>query len=94
VLCAENPDRCIELAKVHLGVIDLLLTDVVMPRVNGKELYRLLSRIRPELKVLFMSGYFSDVIGRPTILDKGVPFLQKPFSLRTLSEKIREVLDL
>jgi PAS domain S-box-containing protein len=94
VLCADNPDLCIELAKAHQGVIDLLLTDVVMPRMNGKELYHLLRRIRPKLKVLFMSGYFSDVIERHTILDKGVPFLQKPFSIRTLSEKIREVLDL
>lgn len=93
VLSAKNPDHCMELATTHQGRIDLLLTDIVMPRMNGKELFNLLSRTRPELKVLFMSGYSSDVIGHQGILIEGVNLIQKPFSVLALSGKVREVLD-
>ena len=93
VLSAENPDRCVELIKKHQGVINLLLTDVVMPRMNGKDLYDLLHRMRPALKVIFMSGYTSNVIGHHGVLDRGTHFIQKPFSIHALSEKVRQVLD-
>lgn len=93
VLSAENPDRCIDLVKKHQGTINLLLTDVVMPRMNGKDLYDRLYRMRPDLKVIFMSGYTSNVIGHHGVLDQGTHFIQKPFSIHTLSEKVRIVLD-
>ncbi len=93
VLSAENPDRCIDLVKKHQGTINLLLTDVVMPRMNGKDLYDRLHRMRPDMKVIFMSGYTSNVIGHHGVLDQGTHFIQKPFSIHTLSEKVRLVLD-
>lgn len=93
VLSAENPDRCIELVKNCRSTINLLLTDVVMPRMNGKDLYDRLHRMRPDLRVIFMSGYTSNVIGHHGVLDQGTHFIQKPFSIHTLSEKVRHVLD-
>ncbi len=92
VLSAENPDKSIDLVKQHEGVINLLLTDVVMPRMNDKDLYELLHRMQPDMKVIFMSGYTSDVIGHHGVLDQGTHFIQKPFSLQKLSEKVRLVL--
>ena len=92
VLAAESADRCLELAAGHEGAIDLLLTDVIMPGRNGRELYDLLKGIRPGLKVLFMSGYSGDVIGRQGILDEGVHFLQKPFTNAALSQQVRRAL--
>ena len=70
----------------------LLLTDVIMPGKNGKELYDLLRRARPELKALFMSGYPGEVIGRHGILEEGVHFLQKPFTSAALSRQVRQAL--
>ena len=92
VLAAESADRCVELADGHPGTIDLLLTDVIMPGRNGRELYDLLKRGRPELKALFMSGYSGDVIGQHGILDEGVHFLQKPFTGPVLSQQVRRAL--
>jgi PAS domain S-box-containing protein len=92
VLSGETPQRCIERADAHPGTIDLLLTDVIMPGMNGKELYDLLKRGRPELRALFMSGYPGEVIGRHGILDEGIDFLKKPFTPADLSRKIRGVL--
>jgi two-component system, cell cycle sensor histidine kinase and response regulator CckA len=93
VLAAESPIICIELVKGYEGPISLLLTDVVMPGMNGRELFNILGRTRPELRVLFMSGYSSNVIGHHGVLDEGVNFIQKPFSVHALSKKIRKVLD-
>lgn len=93
VLTAENPDQCIELVKTLRGPLHLLLTDVVMPKMNGMDLYNNLHLLRPDMKVLFMSGYASHVIGQHGVLDEGTPFIQKPFSLQALSQKIRQVLD-
>ncbi len=92
VLAAESADRCLEVAAAHQGAIDLLLTDVIMPGKNGKELYDLLKRDRPGLKGLFMSGYSGDVIGQHGILDEGVHFLQKPFTNLALSQQVRRAL--
>jgi CheY-like chemotaxis protein len=93
VLPAENVDQCLNFAKEYQGAIHMLLTDVVMPKLNGKELFSLISYIRPELKVLYMSGYSSNVIGRHGVLDEGVHFIQKPFSIQVLSQKVRDALE-
>jgi signal transduction histidine kinase/CheY-like chemotaxis protein/HAMP domain-containing protein len=93
VLTAEDPDQCIELVKTLRGPLHLLLTDVVMPKMNGMDLFNNLHLLRPDMKVLFMSGYASHVIGQHGILSEGTPFIQKPFSLHALSQKIRQVLD-
>jgi CheY-like chemotaxis protein len=71
----------------------LLLTDVVMPGLNGRELSVRLRELCPDLKVLFISGYTADVIAQRGVLDPGVAFLHKPFSQEELAQKVREVLD-
>jgi CheY-like chemotaxis protein len=76
----------------HAGTIDLLLTDVIMPGMNGKEVADQLAALRPGLKVLFMSGYSGEVIGHHGVLDAGVAYLPKPFTPDTLSAKVREML--
>jgi two-component system cell cycle sensor histidine kinase/response regulator CckA len=93
VVSAESPDRCIELVNEHTGAIHLLMTDVVMPGMNGKDLFERLRLVLPGLKVLFMSGYTADVIGHHGVLDKGLHFIAKPFSRHALSQKVRQVLD-
>ena len=75
------------------AVIHLLLTDVIMPGMNGRELAQRISEIRPNVKILYMSGYTENVIGHNGMLDAGVRLLQKPFNLRDLKSKVREVLD-
>ncbi|MGH9704998.1 MAG: response regulator, partial [Candidatus Acidiferrales bacterium] len=74
------------------GVIDLLLTDVVMPEMNGRELAEEVVRKRPGIKVLFSSGYTDDAIVRHGVLEPGVAFIQKPYRPKALAHKIREVL--
>ncbi|MBI5068057.1 MAG: response regulator [Deltaproteobacteria bacterium] len=93
VLEASSPAACIELVRAHEGPLPLLISDVVMPGMNGRELYEALRRIRPDLKVLFMSGYPSHVVGNHQILEDGVSFIQKPFALRELAAHVRGVLD-
>ena len=73
--------------------IDLLLTDVVMPGINGKELYDQLSPLYPEMKVIYMSGYSGEVIAARGVMDESVNFIQKPFSVQALAAKIRSVLE-
>jgi PAS domain S-box-containing protein len=92
VLTAGTPGEIIRLADEYTGKIHLLITDVVMPGMNGKDLAgNLLSRY-PHLKHLFMSGYTADVIAHNGILDDGVNFIQKPFSIKELAVKVREAL--
>ena len=75
------------------GAIHLLLTDVVMPQMNGRELYTWLVERRPQLRVLYMSGYTEDVIIRRGVLEDGTPFMRKPFTARDLVDKARAALD-
>jgi CheY-like chemotaxis protein len=93
VVEAADGAAAMQIAVAHEGVIHLLLTDVIMPGMNGRELAQRISEIRPNVKVLYMSGYTENVIGTNGTLDAGVRLLQKPFSLRDLKSKVREVLD-
>ena len=93
VLAADTPLEVIALAEAHDGPIHLLVTDVVMPEMNGKELRDKLLLKWPDMKALFMSGYTADVIAHHGIIDEGIQFLQKPFSVNTLAAKVRETLD-
>ena len=93
VLQASHGDEAMALAKEHKNRIDLLMTDVVMPGMNGRELADRLTRIHPETRVLFASGYTNDAIVHHGVLDEGVSFIGKPYSLSALAKKVREVLD-
>ena len=93
VLPAGNGAEAIALARKYGDRIDLLLTDVVMPGMNGSELATQLVLHHPEMKVLFMSGYTDDAITRHGVLDEGVSFIGKPFTPAALARKVREVLD-
>jgi two-component system, cell cycle sensor histidine kinase and response regulator CckA len=93
VIGAENADECLSLVKQHKSAVHLLITDVVMPKMNGKELYQQLTPMFPDLKVLYMSGYADDVIGHHGVLEEGVHFLKKPVSVHALTGKVRAVLD-
>ena len=93
VLSTPIPAEAIEMAKTHTEKVHLLMTDVVMPKMNGKDLAVKLKAFYPDIRVLFMSGYTSDVIARQGILEDGVSFIQKPFSVEDLARKLREVLD-
>ncbi len=93
VLAASGGADALALAAGHRGPIHLLVTDVVMPGMSGRELAERLSTVRPTLRVLFMSGYTDDAISRHGILEEGVTFLQKPFTPDALSRKVRELLD-
>jgi len=92
VLSADTPGNALALAETH-ETIHLLLTDVVMPEMNGRDLAGRLCATHPDLKCLFMSGYTSDVIAHHQVLDKGVHFLQKPFSKAELAVRVRSALD-
>jgi YesN/AraC family two-component response regulator len=81
-----------EIAKEHGDAIDLLISDVIMPEMNGRDLANELQELYPDLKVLFMSGYTADVIAHRGVLDEGVNFIQKPFSNHDLAVKVHEVL--
>jgi two-component system, cell cycle sensor histidine kinase and response regulator CckA len=92
VIAAGTPGEAIRLAREHTGRIDLLMTDVVMPEMNGRDLAGNLLSIYPDIRRLFMSGYTANVIAHRGVLDKGVHFLQKPFSKNDLAAKVREAL--
>jgi PAS domain S-box-containing protein len=93
VLNASTPGEAIEVAEKHTEPIHLLMTDVIMPEMNGRDLAAQLQGIRPNLKALFMSGYTADVIARHGVLNEGVHFIQKPFTVKVLAEKVREALE-
>jgi len=93
VLSASGPEEALRICETTLTRIDLLLTDVVMPQMNGRELAERVRVLRPSSKTLFMSGYTDDAILRHGVLDEGVPFLQKPVTPSNLTRKVRETLD-
>jgi two-component system, cell cycle sensor histidine kinase and response regulator CckA len=92
VLTVDNPGEALSLCEKGDTYIDLVITDVVMPGMNGKELRDKLVLVRPDIKVLFMSGYTANVIAHHGVLEEGVHFLQKPFSMKTLAGKIGDVI--
>ncbi|MEE4137370.1 MAG: ATP-binding protein, partial [Desulforhopalus sp.] len=92
VLSSGAGDTALKILEHAPEKVDLLLTDVVMPGMNGKELYHRAVGRRPELKVLYMSGHNDEIISRRGILEDGLWFIEKPFSIKTLNQKIREVL--
>ncbi len=91
VLSAHTPQKALLVASEYAHDIHLLLTDVVMPEMDGRTLQQKLLQLRPSIKCLFMSGYPIDSIAYCGIFDEGAKFLQKPFSHATLAAKLREV---
>jgi CheY-like chemotaxis protein len=92
VLEAPNGIEALQICEQHQGPIHLLLTDVVMPGMSGRELSARLCATHPQTKVLYLSGYTEDAIVHEGVLEAGTAFLQKPFTLQMLSRKVREVL--
>lgn len=93
VLAASMPGEAIRLAEKHIEKIHLVITDVFMPEMNGRELTKRLMSLKPDLKHLFMSGYTADVIRDRGVMDANGDFIQKPFSMKTLAVKVSEALD-
>ncbi len=92
VLSAATPTGAIRIAGNHAGSIDILMTDVVMPEMNGKILMQHIRILRPGIRCLFMSGYTENVIAHHGVVDEDVFFLQKPFSREALADRLREVM--
>ena len=93
VLAAVTPEEALEASRGYPGPIHLLLTDVVMPGMGGLELASRVVALRPEIRVLYMSGYTDEAVVRDGLVADDVDFLQKPFTLEELAAKIRSVLD-
>jgi signal transduction histidine kinase/DNA-binding LytR/AlgR family response regulator len=95
VLPAASPEEALDLAKHHNGQINFLLTDVIMPKMNGRELASRLIAVRPGLKILYVSGYTDGIVrdGAHAPLEEGLAFLQKPYTRHALMRKVREILD-
>ena len=93
VLQAKEGADALQLARQYPGEIHLMLTDVVMPRMSGRELAEQFTPLRPDMSVLYMSGYTDDAIVHHGVLDEGTAFIGKPFSMQALARKVRETLD-
>jgi CheY-like chemotaxis protein len=93
VLEARNGEEALAVAAQQRGSIDILVTDLVMPRMSGRQLATALTQVRPDLRVLFMSGYAEDAVPRLLPPEASVSFLQKPFNAMELARKVRDVLD-
>ena len=93
VLVAESGAEALMLVEQHVEPIHLVVTDVVMPGMNGREVVDRLRARRPDVKALYLSGYTDEAIVHHGIIESGIPFLQKPFTLEALGRKVREVLD-
>jgi len=93
VLAADSPSKAVDMERTYAGMIDLMVTDVVMPEMNGMELYERLQARRPGLPVLYMSGYTSDVVINDGTHEEDVPFIRKPFTEEHFVKKVRWALD-
>jgi two-component system, cell cycle sensor histidine kinase and response regulator CckA len=95
VVSAASPQEALQFVERHSGQIDLLMTDVIMPKMNGRELATRLLITRPEMHVLYVSGYMDGIVrdGAHGALEEGLSFLEKPYTRRALLSKIREILD-
>ncbi len=93
VITANNPSRALAIVKEYLNKIDLIITDIVMPELNGHELKKEIDKLCRDAKCLFMSGYTNDVIAHQNVLAEGINFIQKPFLTKDLLLKVREILD-
>jgi len=93
VLAVHSPDEAIRIAKEQAGEIQLLVTDMIMPGMSGRDLAENLLSVYPQMKCLYMSGYLGDAITHQGVLDEGVNFIQKPFSPTDLAIRVRQVLD-
>ena len=92
VVTASSPSRALALARQHDGRIHLLITDVVMPEMNGRELARQITALYPQIRLLFMSGYTANVIAHQGVLEQGVQFIQKPFSMQEIAARVDTAL--
>ena len=92
VLAANTPGQAIQVASDFRSEINLVVTDVIMPDMNGRDLAERLRAIQPDLKCLYMSGYTANVIAHHGVLEEGVHFIQKPFSKNELASKVRQAL--
>ncbi|PKL42617.1 MAG: hypothetical protein CVV41_13795 [Candidatus Riflebacteria bacterium HGW-Riflebacteria-1] len=92
VLIASDPEKALEIVEEYPDVIDLVLTDVIMPQMSGRDLYVKIKALRPAIKCLFMSGYTADIIAQNEVLGSNIQYLQKPFSKSALADKLRETL--
>jgi two-component system cell cycle sensor histidine kinase/response regulator CckA len=92
-LIADTPTEAIRVAEKHVSKVNLLITDVIMPEMNGLDLTERLKSVYPDLKCMFMSGYTADIIAHHGVLEEGVHFIQKPFSKRDLAQTVRKALD-
>src|SRR5207244_2058044 len=93
ILEASDGAEALRIASQHQAPIDLMVTDLVMPGMSGRQLAQRLSPERPEMKVLFVSGYTEDTAVRRRVAESNVAFLQKPFTVESLARKVRERLD-
>ncbi|MBV9123011.1 MAG: response regulator, partial [Planctomycetes bacterium] len=93
VLEAGSAEEALQVSAAHAGPIQLLVSDVVMPQMSGRQLAESLGPLRPEMRVLYLSGYTDDAVLRHGLLKAESAFLQKPFTINSLLRKVREVLD-
>ena len=92
VFAVQHPEDAVDYANQHGEKIDLLLTDVIMPKMNGRDLATTIHKLHPHIRCLFMSGYTADIITNQGVLDEGLHFLQKPFSIDALANKVQTVI--
>ena len=93
VIEASNGREALLLSQQHAGPIELMATDIIMPDMSGPQIAKQLTALRPDMKVLFLSGYADDVVVRHGFIDEDMPFLEKPFTRDGLVKKVHEVLD-